>query len=270
MSGPAASRDVCLEPAVEARGLTVGYSGDAILSLLDFSLGRGQTLALVGANGSGKSTLLKVLAGLLPPMEGEILVLGALPLSAPARVAYLGQFHPSGFVLPLCVAEVVRMGRFAARGLFGRLGPADDEAVREAIEAVGLADIADMPLNELSGGQRQRVFIAQALARRAELLLLDEPEANLDAASRANTRRLFAEAVDRGASAVIATHDIDAAGACDFTMLLARRLVAYGRSAEVLRADALLDTFGVVGRAEGDRVVVVGRDHGHEDCGHEG
>ena len=77
------------------------------------------------------------------------------------------------------------MGRFAARGLFGKLGSEDEEAVREAIEAVGIADIADKPLNAMSGGQRQRVFIAQALARRADLLLLDEPEANLDAAARA-------------------------------------------------------------------------------------
>jgi ABC-type Mn2+/Zn2+ transport system ATPase subunit len=259
-----------LAPALAARGLAVGYASEAVLEALDFSLERGSTLALVGANGSGKSTLLKAIAGLIVPLRGSLSVLGGEPLAAPARVAYLGQFHPSGFVLPLRASEVVRMGRFAALGLFGKFGAEDEAAVAEAIEAVGLGGLAETPLNELSGGQRQRVFIAQALARRAELLLLDEPEANLDAASRATSRRLFGEAVARGASAVIATHDIDAAGSCDFTMLLARRLVAYGPSAEVLRADALLETFGVVGRAVGDRVVVVGREHGHEGCeGHE-
>lgn len=247
--------------AISANSLSVGYAGDAVLSDLNFSLCRGQTLALVGANGSGKSTLLKAIAGLLHPLGGELRVLGGLPLAYPARVAYLGQFHPSDFVLPLQALEIVRMGRFAARGLFGKFGPGDEKAVREAVEAVGITDIADMPLNELSGGQRQRVFIAQTLARQAELLLLDEPETNLDAASRISSRRLFAEAVSRGASAVIATHDIEAAAACDYTMLLARRVVAYGTSAEVLRTDALLDTFGVVGRAEGDKVIVVGREH---------
>ncbi len=252
--------------AVEASGLSVGYAGDSILASVGFELARGATLAVVGANGSGKSTLLKAIAGLNPPLGGRLRVLGGAPLAAPARVAYLGQFHPSGFVLPLRAYEVVRMGRFAARGLFGRFTGKDEEAVREAIEAVGLADIAELPLNELSGGQRQRVFIAQTLARGAELLLLDEPEANLDAAARATTRRLFAEAVGRGASALIATHDIDAAAACDYTMLLARRVVAYGRSEEVLRTEALLETFGVVGRAEGGHVVVVGREHGHEGC----
>lgn len=254
--------------AVSARGLSVGYPGDIILSNLNFSLRRGETLALVGANGSGKSTLLKTIAGLLHPLGGEALALGSLPLSNPVRVAYLGQFHPSGFVLPLRVLDIVRMGRFAARGLFSRFEAEDEKAVREAIEAVGIADIAKAPLNELSGGQRQRVFIAQTLAKRAELLLLDEPEANLDAASRAATRRLFADKVGKGASAVIATHDIEAAAACDYTMLLARRVVAYGISAEVLRTDALLDTFGVIGRAEGEKILVVNREHEH-DCGDE-
>ena len=256
-----------MSAAVEADGLSLGYAGDTILASVSFVLERGTTLAVVGANGSGKSTLLKAAAGLIAPLGGQLRVLGAEPLANPARVAYLGQFHPSGFVLPLRASEVVRMGRFAARGLFGRFTREDEEAIQEAIEAAGLGDIADLPLNALSGGQRQRVFIAQALARRADLLLLDEPEANLDAAARATSRRLFAQAVGRGACAMIATHDIDAAAACDYTMLLARRVVAYGKSSEVLRTDALLETFGVVGRAEGGQVVVVGREHGHEGCG---
>jgi ABC-type Mn2+/Zn2+ transport system ATPase subunit len=251
-------------PAVEARGLSVGYASEVILSNLSLALVRGETLALVGANGSGKSTLLKTMAGLQRPLAGELRILGGPPLGSPARVAYLGQFHPAGIALPLRASEVVRMGRFAARGLLGKLRAEDEGAVLEAIDAMGIADIADKPLNAMSGGQRQRVFIAQALARRAELLLLDEPEANLDATARAGVRRLFAEAVSRGASAVIATHDIEAAAACDYTILLAHRVVAYGRSSDVLEADALLETFGVVGRAEGGKVVVVGREHGCE------
>jgi ABC-type Mn2+/Zn2+ transport system ATPase subunit len=263
------SADAPLGLALDARSLSVGYANEVILTGLSLALGRGETIALVGANGSGKSTLLKTIAGLLAPLAGELSVLGGPPLGSPARVAYLGQFHSSGMALPLRASEVVRMGRFAAHGLLGRLGPEDEEAVRDAIEAVDVADIADKPLNAMSGGQRQRVFIAQALARRADLLLLDEPEANLDAAARAKVRRLFAEAVTRGASAAIATHDIEAAAACDYTILLARRVVAYGRSAEVLKAEALLETFGVVGRAEGGKVVVVGREHGCEGCEHD-
>jgi ABC-type Mn2+/Zn2+ transport system ATPase subunit len=253
-------------PSVESHNLSVGYGGEAVLSAVELRLRPGESLALVGANGSGKSTLLKAMAGLLPILSGELRILGDRPLASPSRVAYLGQFHHTGFVLPLRASEIVRMARFASHGLFGALGEEDEEAVAEAMAAVGLADIASESLTSLSGGQRQRVFIAQALARRAELLLLDEPEANLDAASRATARRLFGEAVAGGAAAVIATHDIEAAAACDYTMLLARRVVAYGRSEEVLKADPLLATFGVVGRAEGGKVVVVGCEHGHEGC----
>jgi ABC-type Mn2+/Zn2+ transport system ATPase subunit len=244
----------------------VGYEGEAILSGIDLALRSGESLALVGANGSGKSTLLKAMAGLLPILSGELRILGGRPLGAPARVAYLGQFHHTGFVLPLRASEIVRMARFASHGLFGPLTEEDDVAVAQAMAAVGLEDIADESLNALSGGQRQRVFIAQALARKADVLLLDEPEANLDAASRAIVRRLFGEAVSAGAASVIATHDIEAAASCDYTMLLARRVVAFGRSEDVLKADPLLDTFGVVGKAEGGKVVVVGREHCHEGC----
>jgi ABC-type Mn2+/Zn2+ transport system ATPase subunit len=252
--------------ALEARALSVGYSGLPILANVDIRLRGGEKLALVGANGSGKSTLLKTMAGLLKPLGGEVRVLGGAPLASPERVAYLGQFHPTGFVLPLRASEIVRMSRFASRGLFGALNEEDEDAVREAMDSMNLGDIADESLASLSGGQRQRVFIAQALARRASLLLLDEPEANLDASSRSASRRLFDEAVASGAAAVIATHDIEAAAACDYTMLLARKVVAFGKSADVLKTDALLETFGVVGRAEGGRVVVVGREHGHEGC----
>ena len=92
---------------IEARGLSVGYADDTILENLELSLRQGETLALVGANGSGKSTLLKAIAGLIPPLRGHLSVLGAVPLAKPASVSYLGQFHPSAFVLPLRASEVV-------------------------------------------------------------------------------------------------------------------------------------------------------------------
>jgi ABC-type Mn2+/Zn2+ transport system ATPase subunit len=251
--------------ALAARNLTVGYQHEIVVEGIDLELGMGKTLALVGSNGSGKSTFLKTIAGLLAPLAGKVEVLGGKPLGAPAEVAYMGQFQPSTGTLPLRAIDVVRMARFARRGLVGRMQREDEQAVREAMEVMGVMAIARAPLNTLSGGQRQRVFIAQAFAREAKLILLDEPATNLDAQSRETYRRMIGEVVTRGVSVVIATHDIEEAAACDYALLLARKVVAFGPGCKVLRAETLMSTFGIAGHYTQDGTVVVEREHGH-DC----
>jgi ABC-type Mn2+/Zn2+ transport system ATPase subunit len=253
---------------VEARGLSIGYEGEVVVSGIDFSLEAGRTLALVGSNGSGKTTLLKTIASLIAPLSGGLEVLGSRPGAFPARVAYLGQFHPSRSILPLRAIDVVRMARFAALGLVRRPGPEDERLVREAMELMGVAELAEASLNALSGGQRQRVLIAQTLARGADLILLDEPAANLDGTTREVYRRVLREAAAAGKSAIIATHDIEEAADCDYAMLLAKRVVAFGRGREVLTAETLLSTFGIVARPLESGLLVVEREHGH-DCGDE-
>jgi ABC-type Mn2+/Zn2+ transport system ATPase subunit len=250
-------------PAVEARSLSVGHGERVVIAGLDFALERGRTLALVGANGSGKTTLLKTVASLLAPVSGEIHVLGAAPGAFPARVAYLGQFHATGFVLPLRTIDVVRMGRFASLGLLGRASREDERSVERAMEVMGVSRLRNEPLDMLSGGQRQRVFIAQALARGAELLLLDEPAANLDRGARETYRKVVRDAASAGCSAVVATHDIEEAAGSDDAMLLAQRVVAFGNPREVLTAEALLSTFGVVARQGEGGVLLVEDEHDH-------
>ena len=255
-----------MSACVEASSLSVGYQGEAVVADIGFSLEPGQVLALVGSNGSGKTTLLKTVAGLIAPVAGGIRVLGASPLASPARVAYMGQFHPSSFMLPLRVHDVVRMARFARHGLFGRLQAEDERAVQEAMAVMGVRELADAPLNALSGGQRQRVFLAQAFARDADLILLDEPAANLDGAARAIYRSQLRRLTAAGRAVILATHDIDEAAECDRTMLLAHRVVAYGPSAEILTQKAILSTFGMVGKYQEGGIVIVEREHGHEGC----
>ncbi len=241
-------------PAIEARSLSVGYEGRAVIADLDFALERGRVLALVGSNGSGKSTVLKTMASLLAPVSGELRMLGAAPGALPARVAYLGQSHPTGFVLPLRALDVVRMGRFARLGLMGRRSREDERAVEWAMDVMRISDLRDEPLDVLSGGQRQRVHLAQALARGAELLLLDEPGASLDRGARETYRKAVRDAASAGCSAVVATHDLEEAAQSDQAMLLARRVVAFGRPGEVLTAEALLSSLGVVPHADRSRL----------------
>ena len=171
MTSPADARPVV------AHGLAVGYRSRAVLSGVDITVEPGESLALVGSNGSGKSTLLRTLAGLLPPVGGSLTVLGGAPGTQPHGLAYLSQFHESGFVLPLRSIDVVRMARFDHRGRFARASALDEELVRDALQRMGVEQLAHRPLRSLSGGQQQRVYLAQVLARRARLLVLDEPTA---------------------------------------------------------------------------------------------
>ena len=253
--------------AIAADGLSVGYDGRAVVAGIDLVVRTRTSLALVGTNGSGKSTLLRTIVGLLPAVGGELAVLGARAGGAPARLAYQSQFHSSGFVLPLQAVDVVRMGRYPSLGLLGRMRPEDHELVAWAMDAMGVANLADSPLRSLSGGQQQRIYLAQVLARRADLIVLDEPTSGLDAGGRERYLRAFAGELARGAAIVTATHDIAEAVEYDQVLLLARRVVALGPGAEVLTADRLLDTFGIVLRdphqEHRGRLVVAETAHGH-------
>jgi ABC-type Mn2+/Zn2+ transport system ATPase subunit len=235
-------------PVIAARDLSVGYGGVPLVPGIDLTVPAGSSLALVGTNGSGKSTLLRTLVGLLPVVAGSLVVLGAPPGRAPHRLAYGAQFHASGFILPLRAIEVVCMARYPERGLLGRLTAEDRDLVGWAMETMGVAGLARSPLRSLSGGQQQRVYLAQVLARRADLVVLDEPTAGLDAGGRELYLQAFAGELARGASVVTATHDIAEAAEYDQALLLARRVVALGPGSEVLTADRLLETFGILVR----------------------
>lgn len=232
--------------AIVAAGLDVGYGGDIAVAGIDVVVGTGTSLALVGTNGSGKSTFIRTLVGLLEPMRGSLSVLDVPPGSAPARVAYLSQFHESGHILPIRAIDVVRMARFAHLGLLRRPTSEDEDIVRWALEQMDAADLATSPLRDMSGGQRQRIYLAQVLARRGELIILDEPTAGLDAGGRERYLDAFGAELERGAALVVATHDIGEAVEYDQVMLLAGRVVALGPGREVLTPDRLMDTFGIL------------------------
>lgn len=252
--------------AILARGLSIGYRGDVVVDGIDLRVAAGRSLALVGTNGSGKSTLLKTLVGLQAPQGGELRMLGAAPGASPKRVGYLSQFHASGFILPLRAIDVVRMARFPSQGLLGRATSEDRDLVDRAMRTMGMAELATAPLRSLSGGQRQRVYLAQVLARRADLILLDEPNAGLDAGGRERYLEAFSAELHRGAALVTATHDISEAIEYDQVLLLARRVVALGPGREVLTPDRLMETFGIVIRdpheEHAGRFTVAERTHG--------
>ena len=174
--------------AVEVKDLIVHMGGRCVLEVSDLRIEAGTVAALMGPNGAGKSTLLQACLGLTPPTRGEVLVLGrnvgllrgGALLRLRRRIGYVPQLLPARSELPLTVREVVSIGRAGRVGLFRRLSPADWRVVDEWIERLGLAGLAHRAFSEISGGEQRKTVIARAMAQEPELLLLDEPTANLD------------------------------------------------------------------------------------------
>jgi ABC-type Mn2+/Zn2+ transport system ATPase subunit len=250
---------------VKAKQLIIGYNNEVIVPNIDFELRPGEAIALIGTNGSGKSTLLKTIVGLLSPLGGKISVFGMPPGNNHQRIAYLGQFHASGFILPIRAIDVVRMGRFPIHGLWRRMGKQDDEIVLSAMRIMGIEKLANAPLRALSGGQQQRTYLAQVLAHQADLLILDEPTSGLDAGGRELYLHAINDELCRGASIIMATHDIqEEAALCHQVMLLARKVIAQGPPDKVLTPDTLLQTFGIVVSGE-QKLHVLECKHGHDD-----
>ncbi|WP_040434849.1 metal ABC transporter ATP-binding protein [Schaalia vaccimaxillae] len=185
---------------VEVRDFTVIRGEVKALDGVDLAFNAGEVTLVCGGNGSGKSTLLLALAGVLDRDGGEIIGL-------PADVALVPQRPPSADRLPLTVRATVEMGRWPKRGILGRLTAEDRAAVDWAMESVGVSDLADRQLSETSGGQCQRVLVAQALTRKAPLLLMDEPTAAADIESTEIIHRVAREQAEAGAIVIIASHD---------------------------------------------------------------
>lgn len=244
--------------------VSVSRGGRQALVSVSTEIQAATSVALVGPNGSGKTTLLEVLAGLRAPTAGRVAGL-------PATVALVSQ-HPSHRRLPLTVGEVVRMGRFRPTLLPHRFSPADQASVALAARRLEVTDLADRQIGELSAGQRQRVLIAQALAREAPLLLLDEPITGLDIASQERILTVVDEETAAGRIVVLSTHHLDEARHCDQVLLLAGNLVADGRPDDVLRPELLRLAYGE--RVLGDHAshshvqdLLVLDDHGHGSHG---
>lgn len=225
-------------------GVTLVRGSHVALSASDLTVPTGAVTALIGPNGSGKSTLLHAVAGLLPTRNGTLTVFGRAAEDARTEVRYVPQVTTVNERLPVTVAEVVAMARYASRGMFGRLGRADRSAVAECLERLQITDLARRHLRELSGGQRQRVAVAQGLAQEGELLLLDEPLTGLDLPSAARILEVVAEERAAGRTVVLSTHDLAEAGAADHVLLLGGRIIAAGPPGDVLTASLLTTAYG--------------------------
>jgi len=170
-----------MKPVIEINDVSFTYTDEAVLKNVSLTIAGGEFLGIVGPNAGGKSTLIKLILGLLQPDSGLITVLGKSPRMARPRIGYVPQYPAfSRRDFPINVRDTVLMGRLGQTSWYGGYSKEDHGLAQEAMAAVEILDIAERPIGSLSGGQLQRVLVARALACQPEILILDEPTANID------------------------------------------------------------------------------------------
>jgi len=239
-----------MKPLFEAEHLAYKYSqGPLAVRDISLTVAPASMTAIIGANGSGKSTLIRMLAGLLRPASGRILLDGTAleqwqPRLRAREIAYMPQNTAAAF--PFRALDVVLSGRTPHVAEWRLETERDRDHAMEALESVGAAYLADRPITSLSGGERQMVILARALAQEPRLLLLDEPATSLDLKHRAGLMRTLARLREqRGLSVMMITHDLQLTGSLfdRIVALHSGELVAQGTPEEVLQSGLLAAIF---------------------------
>ncbi len=195
------------QPVVEVSNLHFAYGRQQVFSGAEALITDGSFVSIVGPNGGGKTTLLKLILGLIQPGRGQVRLFGTKPSRSRGRVGYMPQHAHVDPQFPVTVMDVALMGRLGPGRLAGPFRANDRNIAQNALEETEIVDLQDRPFSELSGGQRQRVLIARALACEPDLLLLDEPTANLDPTVQGDLFELLHRLNER-MTVVLVSHDV--------------------------------------------------------------
>lgn len=241
-------------PVLQACALCTGHGQRRVGSELDFAMASGEVLCLLGPNGSGKTTLFRTVLGLLPPLSGEVLVLGE-PVAAWSRnafarhVGYVPQAHAG--IFPYTVEDVVLMGRAAHIGRFAAPSQHDREHAQHCLHTLGVAHLRQRIYTAISGGERQLVLIARALAQEPVLLVMDEPTASLDFGNQIRVLQHIAQLREQGMAVLLSTHQPEHALriADRIALLGSGRMLAIGPPASTATPERLAALYGVSERA---------------------
>lgn len=243
-----AARETASAPGIRAEGLTVTYrNGLTALTDASFEVPTGSICALVGVNGSGKSTLFKAIMGFAPLARGRVALMGQSAGRALKKnlVAYVPQNEEIDWSFPVLVEDVVMMGRYGHMNFLRIPGPADRQAVAEALDRVGMAPYRKRQIGELSGGQKKRVFLARALAQDAQVILLDEPFTGVDVKTETRIVALLRDLRDEGRVMLVSTHNLGSVPQfCDHVVLINRTVLDWGPTERVFTQANVEHAFG--------------------------
>ncbi len=229
-------------PVIEVKDVSFSYGGPYVLEDVNLCLHQGDFASLIGPNGGGKTTLLKIILGLLKPAKGSVRVLGGSPEESRRRIGYIpqkAQFDPQ---FPVSVFEVALMGRLGVGQSIGLYSKSDRERSLKALDEVGLADLRNRAFSALSGGQQQRVLIARALSSDPEMLLLDEPTANLDVHMEEAFYDLLVT-LNRRMTIVLVSHDLGVVSRLVRTVVCVKQKVMVHPTTN-LTGDMIQDMYG--------------------------
>ena len=222
---------------LQFRNLTLGYDRHPAVHHLDGAVRTGSLTAVIGPNGAGKSTLFKGVVGVIKPLAGRIERNGVRPQD----IAYLPQVAEIDRTFPISVYDMVAMGLWRGKGLFGGIGARDRDSVEGAIAAVGLTGFEPRAIGTLSGGQMERMLFARLLLQDARVIVLDEPFNAIDAKTCADLLELVRRWHSEQRTVLAAMHDLDVVKAhFPEALLLAREPVAWGATADVLTPENML------------------------------
>lgn len=226
-----------MSAVLEINNLALGYPNLTLFSGLSMEIGRGSTLAVLGANGSGKSTFVKMLLGLIDPRSGELV----WPDGPPREIAYLAQMTEFDRRFPIRVRDLVAMGAWKAFGMRGSLDRQTQARVDAALDAAGIQDLADRSLHTLSGGQLQRALFARVIMQDAPVILLDEPFAVVDQSTEAHLLSIIDRWREERRAVVLVVHDLSSVlDHCSHALLLGGETASHGPVDTVLTLERLV------------------------------
>lgn len=243
--GEAVSRALPAHSPLSVRGLTVSYGEKPAVFSVDATFPVAAMSAIIGPNGAGKSTFLKAALGAVPALSGDVQVFGESLGKARHRIAYVPQRASVDWDFPTRVIDVVMMGLYRELGLLRLIRPRHKARAIDCLARVGMEGFAERQIGQLSGGQQQRVFLARALAQDAELFLLDEPFAGVDAATERAIIDVLKGLKAEGKSVICVHHDLaTVAEYFDHVFLINVRAIAEGPVATTFTSENLQDTYG--------------------------